>query len=112
MMIIYLINLTFEDRAWKKRTLIGILIGLVFIACFLFIPDIKEDPSWSEFWKLRPLIITPLGGGASGLCLHFFMTLSRAGKINKYLAYIIGPILCFIIFWISVILGLDGTMWN
>jgi hypothetical protein len=115
---IYTMNLlsslqeTVKEPQLKKRMLIGFILALSFISVFLFIPKINPKPEWSIYWKLRPMLITPLGGAAAGFVFHYFMSLIKYNHINKWLGYILAIVISFMAFWISVILGLDGTLWD
>lgn len=90
--------------------LAGWAIGLVAISFFVFGVD-NPDPEWSQHWRIRPLIITPLAGAAGG-AFYAFMDYQCSRGFNRT----VGILLSFVVFivglWMGIVLGLAGTMWN
>lgn len=60
-----------NTRAVILRMLLGAAIGFAIISVFVFSVD-NPNPDWGKFWRIRPLIITPLAG-AFGI-LSFYLT--------------------------------------
>ncbi|WP_158828605.1 potassium transporter KefB [Mucilaginibacter lacusdianchii] len=94
-----------------KRMLFGAGIGLVMI-CFFVIGAGKGKPVWGEYWRIKPLLLTPFLGAMTGLCYDITEPLRRltgwAGRVFwllSFTGYCIGM-------WVALVLGLAGTMWD
>lgn len=94
-----------------KRMLLGGAIALAVISLFVF--GGEANPAWPAFWRIRPLIITPLAGAAGGACYYFIdqHLLNQPGW-KKGLAIVLSILVYFIGLWMGIVLGLDGTMWD
>ena len=90
--------------------LIGAGIALVVISLFVFGVD-QPNPEWGKYWRIRPLIVTPLAGAAGGVFYVFMDYLSSRG-LNKAVAIILSLVVYIIGLWMGIVLGLVGTMWN
>lgn len=98
----------------KKQAFIPIAIGAVIgfiLVCLLVFGVDNPSPLWGEYWKVRPLLLTPFIGGIAGLFYAFMDYLSRTG-FNRTLALLLGMSGFLVILWLGLILGLDGTLWN
>lgn len=93
-----------------KRMAIGGTIALIVIATFIF--PVTPKPEWSEFWRIRPLIITPLAGITGGACNYFIVKWFSENRWNKAFAYSLSGIVFLIGLWMGIVLGLNGTLWN
>lgn len=91
--------------------LIGAAIGFIFISFFVFGVD-QVNPAWGEYWRIRPLIVTPLAGAMGGLCTYFIMHFHKLAGVNKIVAIILSVFVFVISLWLGIVLGLDGTMWD
>lgn len=90
---------------------LGYIIALTFVGFIILSVDYPK-PEWSEYWFVRPLIITPIAGAFGGACCYLINTFSIQNSFAKLLR-IVFSILVFVFFiWIGTILGLDGTLWN
>ena len=97
--------------SFGRPMLIGAAIGLILIALFVFnVSDPK--PEWGKFWRIRPLLITPLAGAMGGLFYGFMNYLRVKSGFNKALAIITGVIVFVVALLVGMILGLDGTLCN
>lgn len=95
-----------------KRMLLGAAIALAVISFFVFGVD-NPDPAWPAFWRIRPLIITPLAGAAGGACYYIIeQHLLNQGGWRKGLAIVLSILVYIIGLWLGIVLGLDGTMWD
>ncbi len=92
-----------------KPMLIGAAIGLLVISFFVF--RTEGDPDWGKYWRIRPLIITPLAGAMGGLFYYFMDYLSGRG-FNRTVAIILSLLVFIVGLWMGIVLGLDGTMWD
>jgi hypothetical protein len=110
--ISYIFDLFFKTSRWWKLAIIGAGIGYVFITIFLLNPGLEVDPSWPRLWKVRPLIIVPLISACCGMFVHFMTIIRSMNIMPTPLLYFLTFLLTFIGFWIGVVLGLDGTLWN
>jgi hypothetical protein len=97
--------------ALGKRTLAGAGIGLVLIILFVITAG-KGNPAWGDYWRIKPLLLTPLLGAVTGACYDATEPLRRLqGWLSKlflslsFVGYFIG-------LWLALVLGLAGTMWN
>ncbi|RYU90838.1 potassium transporter KefB [Mucilaginibacter terrigena] len=97
--------------ALGKRMLTGAIIGLAIISFFV-IGAGKGNPAWGDYWRVKPLLLTPFLGAMVGLCYDISEPLGRLngwmGKVFLLLSFV-GY---FIGMWMSMVLGLAGTMWH
>jgi len=97
--------------ALGKRMLIGAIIGLIIVGFFV-IGAGNGNPEWPSNWRVKPLLLTPFLGAMIGLCFDITEPLRQ---INGWLGrafWILSILGYFIGLWLSLILGLNGTMWN
>lgn len=89
----------------------GFLTALTFIS-YIILSVNEPKPEWSEFWYIKPLVITPIAGAFGGVSSYLINIISIQNGFLKLLR-IIFSVLVFIFFiWIGTVLGLDGTLWN
>lgn len=96
--------------SFVKPIVIGAVIALTVISFFIFGVD-NPDPAWGKYWKIRPLIITPLAGAVGG-AFYAFMAYQSARGFNRTLAVMLSFVVYFIGLWLGIVLGLNGTLWN
>lgn len=89
--------------------LTGAVIGAIAISIFVF--GAEPDPAWPENWRIKPLLLTPAIAALGGLFYWFMDYLNQKG-LNKIIALIIGILGFVAFFWIGMVLGLNGTMWD
>ncbi len=89
---------------------IGAGIAFLVISFFVFGVDAPR-PEWGAYWRIRPLIITPLAGAVGG-AFYAFMTYLSARGFNKALAVFLSIAVYLVGLWLGIVLGLDGTMWD
>jgi hypothetical protein len=91
--------------------MIGAAIGLAIISLLVF--DVNEpNPDWGIYWRVKPLILTPIIAGFGFLSFflkEYIMPKSDAGKI---IVFLISTIAFVISLWMGTVLGLNGTLWN
>ncbi len=93
------------------RMAIGALLGFALISLFIF-PIKDPDPAWGSYWRVRPLIITPLVAAFGFLSFYlkeYILPKTDAGKI---VVFLISTVAFLVALWMGIILGLDGTLWN
>jgi zinc transporter ZupT len=97
--------------ALRKRMLLGAAIGLIIISFFVISAG-SGNPAWGDYWRIKPLLLTPFAGAMVGLCYDVTEPfrqlngwLGRLFMILSVLGYIIG-------LWLGTVLGLAGTMWH
>ncbi len=93
--------------ALVKWMLFGGGIALAAILLFVISPG-KGKPEWGAYWMMRPLILTPLVGAFGGALAYRITILG----LNGILTLVIGIVGFLIVLWISIVLGLNGTMWD
>jgi hypothetical protein len=101
---------TFFSASLTRRMVTGGSVALALIVLFLFSAK-ENDPSWSKYWILRPLIIVPLAGAGGGLFYDFMANLFSGGW-KKMLAIAVGCIGFIIALWLGSVLGLAGYYWH
>jgi hypothetical protein len=95
----------------SKRMLIGAGLGLIAISIFV-IGAGRGEIEWGNYWRVKPLLLTPFIGAIVGMCYDIT---ERLRKLNGWLGYlfvglsVIGYALGM---WVSLVLGLAGTMWD
>lgn len=100
------------DRAsLAKHCVIGWVIGFAVISFFIFGVD-NPKPEWGDFWRVKPLIITPLSGAAGGAVFYFMEYIGSQRGWPKALTVILSFIISVVGLWMGIVLGLNGTMWN
>lgn len=90
--------------------LVGAGIALFVISFFVFGVD-HPKPEWGKYWKIRPLIITPLAGALGG-AFYVFMNYQSSRGFNRTFAIAISIVVYLIGLWLGLVLGLAGTMWD
>lgn len=93
-----------------KPMLIGAGIALVVISFFVFGVD-NTPAEWGKFWRIRPLIVTPLAGAMGG-AFYAFMDYQSSRGFNRTVAILLSIVVYFVGLWLGTVLGLAGTMWN
>jgi hypothetical protein len=100
------------DKALLTRyMLFGALVGLAIISTFVFGVD-HPKPDWGSYWRIRPLIITPLSGAAAGAVFYFADYIGAQRGWPKALTIALSVVISITGLWMGVVLGLAGTMWN
>lgn len=94
-----------------KRMLIGFSIGLVVISFFIFSVD-APNPEWGKWWRVRPLIITPLASSFGMLVFYLKDIVRPQSTVMKILVFLVSVVGFIIALWLGIVLGLDGTLWN
>lgn len=85
-------------------------MALLVISFFVFGVD-NPNPEWGKFWRVRPLIITPLAGAMGG-AFYAFMDYQSSRGFNRILAILLSIVVYVVGLWLGIVLGLAGTMWN
>jgi hypothetical protein len=93
-----------------KSILVG--AGIALLAILFFITGAKTQAGWGDYWRIRPLIITPLAGAAGGAIFYLMNYLSSKQGWSKALAVSLAGIIFIVGLWLGIVLGLDGTLWN
>lgn len=96
--------------AFYIPVLIGAGIAFAAISFFVFGVDCAR-PEWGQWWRVRPLIITPLAGAVGG-AFFYFMDFMACRGMNRTVAVLLSMVVYVIGLWLGTVLGLDGTMWN
>lgn len=94
-----------------KRMLLGGIIGLVPISFFVISAG-KGNPAWGEYWRIKPSLLSPILGALVGLCYDVTQPLRDmkgwAGRVFLVLSFVGYGVGIFI----SLVLGMNGTMWD
>lgn len=94
-----------------KRMLIGAAIGLIIISFFIF-PVNNPDPDWGKYWRIRPLIITPLAGAFGILSFYLKDFIRPQGNFMSALVLFFSILAFIVALWLGAVLGMDGTLWD
>ncbi len=100
-----------DKTSLAKHMIFGALVGFAAISLFVFGAD-NPKPEWGEFWRVRPLVVTPMAGATAGAVFYFLNHVGSQRGWNRILTVIASIVIGFIGLWMGIILGLDGTMWN
>lgn len=99
-----------KSASLLKPALIGGGIGLAIISIFIFGGG-DPNQQWGPYWRIKPLLLTPIIAAISGVCAYPVANLKLQGflKIIAIVAAVIGFVAAV---WIGIVLGLNGTMWD
>jgi ABC-type transport system involved in cytochrome c biogenesis permease subunit len=95
----------------KKRMLFGTGIALLMISFFVIVAG-KGNPAWGDYWRIKPLLLTPALGAIIGLCYDVTQPLRTISGWAGKVFFVLSLAGYFIGLWMSLVLGLAGTMWN
>ena len=107
-------NLSARPIDWPsltKHLIFGAMVGLAVISLFVFGAD-NPKPEWGTYWRIRPLIITPLSGAAGGAVFYFMAHIGSQRGWSKASRVFTSIVIAFIGLWMGIVLGLDGTLWD
>lgn len=104
-------NLQITSSSIMRAGAIGALIGFTFIALFVF-PIDNPRPEWGEYWRVRPLILTPIIAALGAISGFLVLKAGSHYGVNRSVAFIIGLLGFIISLWLGIVLGLAGTLWN
>lgn len=99
-----------EKPVLVRVGLIGASIALILISLLIF--GVNTRPEWGEYWRIRPLVITPLSAGLGAVLGYLVFRLAPNFGLPKAIGLIIGFIGFVISLWLGSVLGLAGTLWN
>lgn len=91
--------------------LLGAGIGLAVVVLLLSGTG-NHDPSWGEYWMLRPLLVTPLGASMAGIFHHAINYLWREKGWNKFFTILLSILGYIAATFFSIALGFNGTYWD
>lgn len=103
-------NQPMQQASVATSILAGAGIALLVISFFVF--GVDDTPAeWGKYWRIRPLIITPLAGAIGG-AFYAFMNYKSSRGFNRTLAVLLSLVVYFVCLWLGTVLGLAGTMWD
>jgi hypothetical protein len=97
--------------ALVKRMMIGAAIGLAMVSFFVIVTGTGK-PEWGDYWRIKPLLLTPLLGAVVGMCYDVTEPLRRIRGWVGVLFFVLSLLGYAIGLWMGLILGLSGTLWN
>jgi len=97
--------------ALGKRMAVGAIIALGVISAFV-IGAGSGNPSWGDYWRIKPLLLTPFLGAIVGLCYDVTQPLRKIKGLIGKVFLVLSFVGYFIGLWMSLVLGLAGTMWD
>ena len=97
--------------ALRKRMLFGAGIGLIMVSIFV-IGAGKGNPDWGDYWRVKPLLLTPFLGAITGLCYDVTAPMRNLSSWIGRVFWVLSLAGYFVGMWMSLVLGLAGTMWN
>lgn len=105
----FLSQLTFKHVF--KNMLIGAAIGLAIISLFIFSVG-DPNPEWGKYWRIKPLIITPLVSAFGFLSFFLNEYINPKTNAGKIIVFFVSLIAFIVAMWLGTVLGLNGTLWN
>ena len=99
-----------QKVSYAKPIILGAGIALLVISAFVFGVD-APAPEWGKYWRIRPLVVTPLAGAVGG-ALYELLQKQRKRGLNQLLATSLGLVVYLVSLWLGIVLGLDGTLWD
>jgi hypothetical protein len=103
--------LQLNTKAVITRMLLGTAIGFALISLFIFSEN-NPNPDWGKYWRVKPLIITPLFAAFGILMFYLKNFLNPKGQFMTVLIYTFSTIAFIIALWLGTVLGLAGTLWD
>jgi len=100
-----------NPKSVVNRMLIGAAIGLAIISLLVF-PIKDPNPEWGSFWRLKPLILTPIVSGFGFLSYYLKEYINPKSDAGKIIVFLLSTFAFVVSLWIGTILGLNGTLWN
>ena len=100
-----------DKASLAKHLAVGAVVGFAVISFFVFGVD-RPKPEWGTFWRVRPLIVTPLSGAAGGAVFYFLGFFGSRLGWPKAISIVLAAIISIVGLWMGIVLGLVGTMWN
>ena len=100
-----------NPKILTRSVLIGAAVGLAIIFFFLVSVD-RPHPEWGSLWMVKPLVVTPLAGAFGGAAFYAINLVIAKGGWTSALAFVLGLIVAFVVLWLGIVLGLNGTLWN
>lgn len=94
-----------------RRMLICAIIGLVLVGFFV-IGAGEGNPSWGKFWRVKPLLLTPFLCAVVGLCYDITEPFRKISGWKGNVLFVLSLLGVVVGFWISLVLGLNNTMWD
>jgi hypothetical protein len=102
---------TFFTPAWRKHLLIGAGTALLIVGFFVIAAG-RGNPAWGDYWRIKPLLLSPFLGAITGVCYDVTAPLRRLDGWLGKLFLVLSLLGFFIGQWLGLVLGLAGTMWN
>lgn len=100
-----------NPRSVLTNVIMGATIGVTIISLLVF--SVKNPPAeWGAYWRIRPLIITPLAAAFGGFAFYLIRFVFTQNRWSTILAVILGVLVFLFSLWMGTVLGLDGTLWN
>jgi hypothetical protein len=94
-----------------SRMLLGAAIGFALISLFVFSEN-NPNPDWGKFWRVRPLIVTPLFASFGILSFYLKNYLRPKGQFMTVLVFLFSTFVFLFVLWFGTVMGLDGTLWD
>ena len=95
----------------SSRMLLTGGIGLVVVSVFV-IGAGKGEQAWGHYWQIKPLLLTPLLSAIIGLLYDLTEPLRKLKGIIGIVFSILSVLAVLVGIFISLVLGLNGTMWD
>lgn len=89
----------------------GWAIGFILILALVLSVN-EPKPEWSQYWWVRPVLLTPFISGLAGWLFYRIPRFFQQQQWSLALAYVFVVLLFIFMLWIGIVLGLDGTLWN
>ena len=103
-----------DASSFKRFILRGMAIGagfaLIIMTIFLVTAG-PGKPEWGAYWRIRPLILTPVIASFGGAFFGYLNFRFRGGWLGLA-AVLLGIVIYVISLWLGSVLGLVGTHWD
>ncbi|WP_256003544.1 hypothetical protein [Pedobacter deserti] len=94
-----------------RRMIACALVGLIVVSIFV-IGAGEGNPAWGKYWRIKPLLLTPTLCAIVGLCYDITQPLRDIKGWRGNVLFILSLLAMLVGLWMSLILGLNGTMWD
>lgn len=98
-----------QQLIWRVLAVAAVAVMII----VFFVSGVNDpNPSWGQYWMVRPLVLVPLAGAGGGAVFHASRIIIRGEGLKNGLALLVGVLAYIVVLWMGIVIGLDGTLWN